>query len=208
MVRFRRLRGWLGSWWAYLTAAVLVQGTTVLPPEFPELVNGSDYIVHAVVKSVSTEKRNREKGARIVTLVELEVIEVVAGTPPERVTLELLGGKVGDEELRVVGMPQFRVGDEDILFVSGNGRTVCPLYAMMHGRYRVNQDATNGRRYVTRADGRALTETSEVALPMISGGAGEIVRRAAPFSAAMEPEDFIRQVREAVKPGSALSRGK
>ncbi len=194
-VHFGRLRLVLASLVGGLVFAGAARGTTVVPPEFTELVNGSDYIVHAVVKQVSSEKRARGNGVKIVTLVELEVIEVVAGTPPEKVTLELLGGKVGDEELRVVGMPQFAVGDEDILFVSKNGRAVAPLYAMGHGRYGVERDGASGRTWVKRADGVPLQDTAQVSLPLAKGGTGELVRRAAGLSSALEPAEFIRRIR-------------
>ena len=96
-----------------------LKATTVVPPEFPTLVNESDYIVHAVTKSVNAEKRIGPNGIKIFTRVELEVIEVVAGTPPAKIVLELLGGRVGDEVMKIEGMPRFHVGDEDIRFLDG-----------------------------------------------------------------------------------------
>ncbi len=194
-VRFSRWCVALFLVFAGVVPATMVRATTVVPPEFSALVNGADYIVHAVVKRVTAEKRARGNGVKIVTLVELEVIEVVAGTPPEKVTLELLGGKVGDEELRVVGMPQFEVGDEDILFVSKNGRAVAPLYAMGHGRYVVERDAASGRKFVKREDGAPLQDTAQVSLPLAKGGAGELVRRRMALSSALGPEEFIRRIR-------------
>jgi hypothetical protein len=38
-------------------------------------------------------------------------------------------------------MPQFAVGDRDVLFV-GNRNAVSPLVAFMHGRFRIASDAT------------------------------------------------------------------
>lgn len=195
-VRFGCLRGWLSlGFFAWVAMSSVGRATTVVPPEFSALVNGSDYIVHAVVKGVTVEKRQRAKGAKIVTLVELEVIEVVAGTPPEKVTLELLGGKIGKEELRVVGMPQFEVGDEDILFVRDNGRAVAPLYAMGHGRYAIEREAESGRKFVAREDGIPLQDTAQVALPFANGATRELVRRASAMSVALEPGEFIRRIR-------------
>ncbi len=201
-VHFGRLRLVLAWLLGGLVFAGALRGTTVVPPEFSRLVNGSDYIVHAVVKNVTAEKRARGKGVKIVTLVELEVIEVVAGNPPEKVTLELLGGKVGEEELRVVGMPRFEVGDEDILFVSKNGRAVAPLYAMGHGRYAVERDEMSGKKYMAREDGLPLQDTAQVTLPLTKGGAGELVRKRMALSSALEPEEFIRRIRAERKNGS------
>lgn len=205
-VHFGRFRLALASLLGSLVFAGAVRATTVVPPEFSQLVNGSDYIVHAVVKSVTAEKRARGNGVKIVTLVELDVIEVVAGTPPEKVTLELLGGKVGDEELRVVGMPQFAVGDEDILFVSKNGRAVAPLYAMGHGRYAVEREAGSGRKFVKREDGTPLQDPAQVSQPLAKGGAGEVVRRAMASSSALETTEFIRRIRAERKGESSSAK--
>jgi hypothetical protein len=175
--------------------------TTVVPPEFDALVNESDYVVHARVSAVSAEKRVSERGAKIVTKVELEVIEVVAGTPPAKIVLELLGGRVGEEKMAVGGMPRFQVGDEDVLFVSGNGRSICPLYGMMHGRYSVEQDPATGRKFVRRSDGVPLSSTRQITAPMAEGTSAKSTGRAA-AEAALGPAEFIREIRAAVKPGN------
>lgn len=182
-----------------------VSATTVLSPEFPTLVNESDFIVHAVTKNVSAEKRIGPRGLKIFTRVEFEIIEVVAGTSPATLTLEFLGGRVGDEVMTVGGMPEFRVGDEDILFVRGNGQSICPLYAMMHGRYSVGREAATGRRYVARSDGTPLQSTAQVAAPLEAqpAEAGEI--RAA-SAVALGPTDFVRQIKASLRPGARALR--
>lgn len=173
------------------TLALSARATTVVPPDFPTLVNGSDYIVRVVVTDVAAEKRAGVRGTKIYTQVEFETLEVIAGSPPPRVVLDFLGGRVGDEQLSVGGMPRFRVGDEDILFVSGNGRTICPLYAMNHGRFPVAKDANSGRRYVVRADGMPLQSVADSATPLAEDGA----RPRAASAAGLAPEEFVRQIR-------------
>lgn len=199
-------------WLALLALCSLAtaSATTVEPPTFDRLVNESDYVVHALTKSVIAEKRVSADGkGKIVTRVELEVIEVIAGTPPPKIILEFLGGRVGREQLTVQGSPQFRAGDEDILFVSGNGRSICPLYAMMHGRYLVQKDPTSGRKRVARSDGSALENTQQVAAPIEAHAAAEEPRRqTAALAAALDPTAFISQIRAQVKPDSPVSRGK
>ncbi len=169
--------------------------TTVIPPEFAQLVNGSDCIVRAVVKKVSSLKKTRGHGVKIFTEVELEVVEVIAGSPPAKLTLEMLGGRVGQEELTVQGAPKFQVGDEDILFVNGNGRNVSPLYGMMHGRYPILKEAATGRTYVARSNKVPLHDPAEVSLPMTEGATAELQRRALITTGALTPEDFIRQIK-------------
>ena len=148
-----------------ILATLPVQATTVVPPNFDELVNESDYIVRAVVKSVTSEWREKQGHRHIFTFVELEVLEVIHGTPPQPLVLEMLGGEVGGEAMVVQGMPKFEVGQEDILFVRGNGRQFYPLTAAMHGRYPVVRDK-GGHAHVTRSNHAALHATAEVAQSM------------------------------------------
>ncbi len=189
-----------------LGCALAARATTIVPPEFSTLVNGSDYVVHAVVKAVTVEKRPRGNGTKIVTRVALDVKEVVAGTPPAQITLELLGGRIGDEELSVEGMPRFQVGDEDILFVSGNGRSICPLYAMAYGRYPVLTDAATGQKYVARADHVPLRSTTDVGAPLKSLMTEAAAARAASATAGLAPSAFIGAVQAARNPNLPVQR--
>lgn len=190
-----------------LGAGLQAVATTVEPPEFNTLVNESDYVIHAVTRSVTAEKRPSARGVKIVTRVELDVVERVAGTAPDTVVLELVGGRVGREALVVEGMPQFYVGDENILFVRDNGRSVCPLVGMMHGRYRVERDAATGRRYVVRNDGRPLRTTAEVTLPNREQSLSQSEQQTT-ASQALGPTEFIQQIKAAVAAGSRLNREK
>jgi hypothetical protein len=177
------------------------RGTTVLPPDFPTLVNESDCIVRAVTRSVTAEKRPSARGVKIVTRVEFDVRETIAGQAPATLTLEFLGGRVGDERLHVAGMPQFVVGDENILFVRDAGKSICPLYAMMHGRYEVHQQSASGRKFVTRDDGAALQSIAEISTPVSEQSAS-----ATNADAAMTPDTFIQQIKAVVRPDARFNR--
>ena len=179
-------------------SALSARATTVVPPKFEELVNESDYIVRAVVKSVASEWREKQGQRHIFTFVELDVLEVIHGTPPQPLVLEMLGGQVGNEALVVQGIPTFEVGQEDILFVRGNGRQFYPLTAAMHGCYPVVREK-GGHAHVARSNHAALHATAEVTLPMTEGGIEAAVQQ--PMSAdtqALSPDDFTRQIRAAV----------
>jgi hypothetical protein len=189
--------------WAllFLTGSRL-SATTVIPPDFDQLVNDSDYIVRAVVKSVDSEYQTTTSGGKkIVTKVGLDVKEVIAGTPPANLVLEILGGRVGDERMVVEGAPTFKVGDEDILFVRGNGHTIVPLVAMMHGRYPILREAATGRRYMARENKQPLVDTAEISQPISTkANAAAIKAPAKAASQAMTPEDFIQRIKSAVNP--------
>jgi len=199
-------RRWICALGFALWCAV-ANATTVIPPSFDALVNQSDYIIRSRVKSVSMEKRPVSQGVKIITRVELEVLELIAGSPPSNVTLELLGGKVGDEELLVEGMPRFIEGDEDILFVRDNGRTICPLYGMMHGRYGVRADSSTNRKYLVRVDETPLHSAAEISAPFGDHSTSRTARSVA-ITDALEPTEFIRQIKAAVRPDARLNRAK
>jgi hypothetical protein len=183
--------------WVLAIAAPLLmsQATTVTPPAFPELVNESDYIVRAVVKSITPELRVMPTGKKLpFTRVELEVREVIAGKPPAPLILQVLGGDSGGRELSISGAPKFVVGEEAILFVQGNGRQIYPLVRMAHGLYPIVKEAASGREYVVRSDGDPLQAVEEVAQPIHVHG-GKIAQSAPPAPEALTPEEFILKIR-------------
>ncbi|MBI2517856.1 MAG: hypothetical protein HYV95_13210 [Opitutae bacterium] len=163
----------------------LARATTVQPPEFPALVDQADYVVRAVIKSSQSEWREKAGHRYIATKVTLEVREVIKGTPPATVVLDFLGGRVGDDELRVEGAPRLTVGEEDILFVQGNGTVFYPLVGVMHGFYPIFHDKASGSDYVVRSNGMPLYSEKDVALPMMQLSATKAVNaQAKPMTAA------------------------
>ena len=155
---------------ALLLMAIPARATSVIAPDFDHLVSGADYVVRAVVKSVTSEYRTTPQGKAIFTKVELQVLETITGTPPSPLVLEMLGGTVDGVTLRVEGTPRFHVGDEDILFVQNNGRQYYPLVGIMNGKYPIKHDATTGAAYVARSNGTPLYDEKEVKQEMTSAG--------------------------------------
>jgi hypothetical protein len=164
--------------------------TTVVPPQFDSLVAQADTVVHSVVKAVSSEWQENQGHRNIVTHVTLEVREVVTGSAPQILVLQALGGKVGDDELVVEGAPQFQVGDEDILFVHGNGIQFSPLVGVMYGRYPVVHDAATKQDYIARNNGAALYSVQEVSLPL------EKAQTHAANAMPLTKAEFIRCIRQ------------
>lgn len=189
---------WL--WWLLLLASTgWLPATTIIAPDFNRLVNSADYIVRARVKAVTSEWRENpaQPGQRYIgSSVELEVLETIKGAPPSPLVLDLVGGRIGDKELQVDGAPSFQVGQEDILFIRGNGRLVVPIVGMRHGQYPVRRDPLTGEDQVMRAGGRLLYSVDEVNLPP-GVGSRTLTRdpRAKPLTAAQ----FANHIRLAVR---------
>lgn len=191
-----RWRSW-PVWLSLFLIGATAKATTVVPPKFEELVNESEYIVRGMVKSVKSEWQETDGQRHIITWVEVEVLEVINGTPPQPLVLEMLGGRVGDDEMVVEGMPKFIVGQEDILFVRGNGRQFFPLTAAMHGRYPVLREK-NGRAQVLRNDRTPLHDPAEVARPMAEGKAAELQQQSSASTPGISPESFAQRIRATV----------
>jgi hypothetical protein len=196
MKRFRLL----GCLAALVVPALLppVHATTVIAPDFDQLVNSADYVVRAVVISTRSEWRQNRDNPReryIATLVELDVLEVISGNPPSPLVLDVVGGRIGDKELTIGGAPRFVVGQESILFVRGNGRQIVPLVAMRHGHYPVRRDKRTGETQVMRSGGKLLYSEQEVALPEAAASTVARDPRARPLDAA----EFSRRIRASVK---------
>jgi hypothetical protein len=170
-----------------------LSATTVEPPSFDDLVNRSDYVVRAIVKSATPEWRESAGKRYISTRLELEVREVIKGAPPSPLVLDLLGGRIGDAEFAVSGMPIFQVGDESVLFVYGAEKKLYPLVAMMHGVYPILREAKTGQDYMLRANGMPLYSAADVSLPMDRPSAA---LKQNSLIHPLTPQAFIQQIRQ------------
>lgn len=173
-------------------------GTSVIAPEFDDLVQQAGYVVRAVVVSATPEWRDHpgQPGERyIATRVELDVREVIKGSPPRPLVLSALGGRIGDRELRIAGTPQFEIGTEAIYFLHASDAMVSPVVALMYGAYPVRRDPRTGREVVLRASGRMLYSERDVAQPLAAPSA-ELARnpQARPLTAAQ----FAARIRHSV----------
>ncbi len=122
-----------------------------------ELVGGSDLVFRGVVLDIEyalSEPGGPEQARIPYTFVTYRVDDVLQGEQPGLLlTLRFIGG-FDRESLSYMSasiLPQFDLGDEDILFVSGNNHELCPLVGNQDGRLRV----IDGRVY--SETGRAVT---------------------------------------------------
>lgn len=166
--------------------------TMVDAPDIDSLIGQSDYVVRAVVRSATPEWREHAGQRYIGTKVVLEVREAIKGTPPSPLVLNLIGGRIGPDELVVDGQPRFSVGDESVLFVHGEQRQMFPLVAMMHGVYPVIRVARTGEEYVLRSNGLPLYSAQDVSRPMTDPAA---LKQPNPLARPLSAAEFIRQIR-------------
>ncbi|HUR60446.1 MAG TPA: hypothetical protein VM029_22175 [Opitutaceae bacterium] len=184
--------------------APLARATTVQPPNFPELVGEADAIYRGQVTGVEARRVARpDGGSTIKTFVTVSIDRVLKGTEEKNVTLEFLGGTIGDETLDVGGMPKFIVGEKGILFVQRNGRQFCPLVRLGHGSYRIEKDPASGRDYVARANRAPLQDVADVEAPL-----SEHAARSTPadVSRALSPATFESRIVNEVRSPTLRAR--
>ena len=134
--------------------------TTVIPPTFDELVQEADVIFQSTVLDVRSEWTGAGAQRHIVSYVTFRVDEPIKGQAGATYTLRMLGGTVNGETMGVADAPQFKAGERDILFVEKNGTQFIPLVGIMHGRFRVLEDAASGKEIVVTNAGQPVTDVA------------------------------------------------
>jgi hypothetical protein len=156
-----------------------------------EMIVAAPSIVVATVESRRAEVEYYGTSRLIITKVTLRVEQTIKGSAPQTLVVEVLGGTLGDTTLRVSHVPEFRVGDRDVLFLSNAAHAVSPLVGSDQGRFRVLADNETGVPRVLTMGFEPLTSLSQI------GAARTTVARR--MSAALSLNDFVTAVRDRVR---------
>jgi len=146
-------RAWLG---AALDEAALVQRADAV----------------AVVDVVSTRAAWDERHERIVSTVELAVVESWKGTAAAgtRMTVVQPGGTVGDIAMVVFGLPPFSPGERALVFLQG-APGGAHVVGMAQGKRPVRRDLATGRWMVHAPDrARPLDDVRAAVRGLIAAG--------------------------------------
>jgi hypothetical protein len=148
----------------------------VPPLPFEVVVRSADVVFRGTVVRVESSWVSTESGPAIVTLVTFRVERTLKGKLGAELSLEFLGGRVGEEVLEVVGAPRFEVGQRDVICAQVDDRYVSPITGFNQGRFRINRDGTSGHEYVTTSsgfpvvNGAADSRTRTLSLSPTTGG--------------------------------------
>jgi hypothetical protein len=128
-----------------LAIPAVTRATVVIPIEFRELVSVSTTILHGRVTRVRTDWVDGRRA--IQTFVTVAADEFLKGPLDGTVTVAVPGGQIGRYKTVFVGAPEFREGDEIVLFLRAyRGRQF--IVGLNQGAFRVAPDS-GGRRVVT-----------------------------------------------------------
>jgi hypothetical protein len=113
--------------------------TTLLHVEPSELARKSELVVRGTVGRIDSHWTGDHR--RIVTDVEIQVIEALKGAPAKVVVVEQPGGEVGNLGQRVEGVARFASGEEVVVFLERRGGERYLLSGMAQGKYRVERSS-------------------------------------------------------------------
>lgn len=139
---------------------------------FEDRVLAADAVLEGVVTRVEYARSAVGEGLMSVphTFVTWQVETTFKGEVPRELTLRFVGGRSEDGRiLRVSDIPDFEVGDRDILLVDG-APSGCPLVRCAEGRFRVFRDqvTTDGGALMTIAPSGGIRPGPGLDLPRLS----------------------------------------
>ena len=156
------MRGCLAAALITLSLPSLLRATTVIPPSFEDMVARAEVVFEGEVVDGRAHFTASADGTSIVTDVSFRVVKVLKGAAPSTIVLQFLGGEVGDQALRVDGVPTFARGDRDVIFAVTSAPQVSPIVGFMHGRVRITADGAARQEIVRSFDGAPLRETGAI----------------------------------------------
>ena len=157
------------------------RATVLVPIEFRELVGVSSTIVHGRVIDVRAEWIDGRRA--IETFVTIEAEEYYKGGSAETITVRVPGGQMGRYRTVFVGAPEFKEGDEVVLFLRNYGGRIA-IVGLSQGAFRVAADRS-GRRVVTSpvlmgrpgADVEPVVRGDAARRPLAVQAFGDLVKR-------------------------------
>ncbi|MFI5365166.1 MAG: hypothetical protein ACHQ4J_06040 [Candidatus Binatia bacterium] len=185
--------------WTVLTLPGLVAppalAMVVMQRDFPELVARAEQVVVGTVTAITQGQDESGAPSTFVTFSDLTVLKGDAGAT---LTLKFYGGVAGNVAVMIPDMPTFTLGERDVVFVAGNGPTVCPLVGVWQGRFHVRHDETRNTDVIEDSDHTPVT-----------GLVGRKLQRA-PLRAAAITLDVFRQMiaDELAQPSGPLMPGR
>ena len=165
-----------------LLLPVSASATIARAVEFEEKVEHAASIV--VGKCVAQESRWDATKNWILTYSTFTVEKTLKGQPAQRIVIVTPGGTVGNLTQEVIGVPKFREGEENVVFVRNSQAGPTVLY-LEQGNYKVHKD-DRGDRVVEPAVSTAV---------MVDTGRGTAVQAEGP----RKLREFEGAVRDSVR---------
>lgn len=129
-----------------LATSAPVAATTLLRMSLGQMSRTAKVIVR--VRCV--ESAAAWDAGEIWTFTSFDVDAVWKSFAPARITVRLLGGRVGNLTSNVSGIPRFRAGEEVVLFLEPTLRGGFTVVSWEQGTFRIHRDPRSGEASVTQ----------------------------------------------------------
>ncbi len=138
-----------------ITHACMSWGSTILQQNITEIAYGSELIFEGSVIGIKTIHENK----RIYTLINFKINDVISGNyTKSNIELKYLGGKIGDQELRVDEMNMPSMGEQGVYFVESLQHTsVHPLRGWGQGHFKIIRNKQNQRKEVLTSNNKYIS---------------------------------------------------
>lgn len=131
-----------------LPGAPEVQATQVVPLALPELATDAGLVVEGRV--VAQRSFWNEARSRILTEVDVEVVQSHKGRQPARVTIVQMGGVVDGVRMTVHGALSWNVDEEVLLFLEPSLPGRHRVAGFSQGKFEIHTDERTGERWAVR----------------------------------------------------------
>lgn len=145
---------------AYLAAEGSALATTAQKLSLEQLVREADLVLRGTVREVSSQEAKDR--FTILTTVVVTMEEQWKGPKASTVILRQPGGTAGEISQRVMGLPEFSVGEELILFLKKQKDGHYVTVGEKQGKFRIRSNAQTGTRMVEDLTGKRQEEESFV----------------------------------------------
>jgi hypothetical protein len=137
-----------------LASGVVIEAnaTTLVRMDLAALAHSAEIIVRA--RCIHSE--TKWESETISTFDDFAVLETFKGAPPQILRVRLPGGRVNRTEVKIEGVPQFRAGEETVLFVEKTSAGDYGVTSWAQGTFRIHREASG--------DARLTQDTSHFAV--------------------------------------------
>lgn len=183
-------------------AALVAHAATLIRLTDAELVSHGEQIVLGTVSRVSTswEDPDGDGTSQIYTTIELKVEQALSGNarPGETVTFRQLGGRIGNIEFNIPGIPKFSEGASTLVFLEGSltNPNYSPVVGLAQGRWHVRRD-NDGTRFARRDFSDSSFVQTDKSRP---------VEEARPSEAEEPLEEVVERYRKEIEKQASLKK--
>ncbi|MGA2843980.1 MAG: hypothetical protein ABSF68_01025 [Candidatus Acidiferrales bacterium] len=131
---------------ASLLACASVTPTTLAHMSVAKLT----HVSRLILRARCVENSTAWDAGEIWTFTTYEPTEVWKGSAPPRVSVRLLGGRIGNLTSNVSGVPRFRAGEDVVLFLTPTTLGDFSVVSWVQGTFRIHHDQRSGEDMVAQ----------------------------------------------------------